>query len=156
MLVDDCISCQSVRGKLKTPGGVIYEDDYWLVDHRPAPVLVRGYLFIKLKRHCEHLAELTPDEASALGPVVRNTCRAITQVLRPSKVHVASWGEGVKHIHFHVLPRMPDMPAGNRPVQFYLGAKDLLRRLGITRVTYSEDDAAAVAVRLREELRNLT
>lgn len=40
MLVDGCISCDSGCGKLKAPGGVISEDDYWLVDHRPSPVLV--------------------------------------------------------------------------------------------------------------------
>lgn len=77
-------------------------------------------------------------------------------MLRPAKVYVASWGEEVKHIHFHVLPRVHGVPAGNRPVRLYLGARDLLTRLGITRVTYGEAAATALAVRLQEELRKVT
>ena len=40
-------------------------------------------MIIKLKRHCEHLAELTPEEAASLGPVLQSTCAALTKVLQP-------------------------------------------------------------------------
>jgi diadenosine tetraphosphate (Ap4A) HIT family hydrolase len=78
MLVEDCLSCNLLTGKLKAPGGVIYEDNYWIVEHSISPVLLRGYLIIKLKRHCEHLAELTPEESLALGTVIQKTCLAIS------------------------------------------------------------------------------
>ncbi len=51
MLVEDCLSCNLLAGKLKAPGGVIYEDNYWIVEHSLSPILLRGYLIIKLKRH---------------------------------------------------------------------------------------------------------
>ena len=59
MLIDKCLACSTLTGKLQAPGGVIYQDNYWVVEHSLSPVLLRGYLIIKLKRHCEHLAELT-------------------------------------------------------------------------------------------------
>ena len=102
MRVPGCMSCDILAGKLTTPGGVIYEDEYWQVDSVISPVYWRGFLIIKLKRHCEHLAELTPEEAGALGPVVRATCSALAEVLKPAKVYVCSFGDGVKHIHLWV------------------------------------------------------
>lgn len=34
------------------------------------PVVWCGFTIIKLRRHCEHLAQRTPQEASRLGPVL--------------------------------------------------------------------------------------
>jgi len=58
MLVPGCMSCDILAGKLTTPGGVIYENEYWHVDSVVSPVCWLGFLIIKLKRHCEHLGAL--------------------------------------------------------------------------------------------------
>jgi diadenosine tetraphosphate (Ap4A) HIT family hydrolase len=85
MLVPGCVSCDIVSGRRIEPGGVIYENEYWHVGTAiTSPVVWRGFLIIKLKRHCEHLAELTPQEAATLGPVIRSTCSALMQVLHPA------------------------------------------------------------------------
>ena len=60
-----CLACDANAGRLKAPGGVIYEDDLWRVEHALSPALLRGWLIVKPRRHVEHLAELTRDEASA-------------------------------------------------------------------------------------------
>jgi ATP adenylyltransferase len=112
MLVPGCMSCDILAGKRTSPGGVIYEDEYWHVDSVIGPVFWRGFLIVKLKRHCEHLAELTPDEASALGPIIQTACSALTELLDPAKVYVCSFGDGVKHIHFWVLPCPREMRPG--------------------------------------------
>ena len=103
------------------------------------PVLLPGYLIIKLKRHCEHLAELTSEEANALGRIIQNTCAA-SQVVKPAKIHVYSWEEQVKHIHFHVIPRSSAMPVGNLELLIYLQLKKLLNQLGL-----SNTDAAEIS-----------
>jgi hypothetical protein len=36
--------------------------------------------------------------------------RALDKVLSPAKIDVCSWGEGVTHIHWCLIPRMTDMP----------------------------------------------
>lgn len=153
MLVEDCLSCNLLAGKLKAPGGVIYEDNYWIVEHSLSPILLRGYLIIKLKRHCEHLAELTPEEAIALGTVIQKTCFAISRVINPAKIHVSSWGEQVKHIHFHVIPRTSDLPVGVLKLLIYLRRKKLLNKLGLSKWV-SEEEAAEVAAQLRQEFEN--
>ena len=134
MLVPGCMSCDILAGKRTPPDGVIYENEHWHVDSVLGPVVWRGFLIVKLKRHCEHLAELTPDEAASLGPVIQTTCRALSEVLRPAKVYVCSFGDGVTHIHFWVLPRPPEMRPGLHWVMFHLDMRTTLaRRLGIKR-----------------------
>ena len=151
MLVDKCLACSTIAGKLQAPGGVIYQDNYWVVEHSLGPVLVRGYLIIKLKRHCEHLAELTPEESRALGGIIQSTCLALSKVIKPDKIHVCSWGEEVKHIHFHVIPRTRDMPVGNLKLLIYLQWLKLLNKLGLNKWV-SDEEAATVAAKVRQEI----
>ncbi len=108
MLVDGCMACDVLSGRLTPPGGVIYADEYWMVDHQFGPVEMAGYLIIKPTRHVEHLADLTPAEAAGLGPVLQRTSAALARVLHPAKIYALSLGEGVRHVHFLVIPRPPD------------------------------------------------
>lgn len=149
--VSKCLSCDIVTGKQLEPGGVIYENAYWHVGSAVGPLVWRGFLVIKLKRHCEHLAELTPEEAAVLGPVIRTTCLALTEVLRTAKVYVCSFGDGVKHVHFWALPRPPEMHPGMHPVMFNLDMRlTLTRLLGIKKWVISDEEVSYTANKLRE------
>lgn len=151
-----CVSCDDLAGHRPEPGGVIYENAHWHVGSVVAPVVWRGFLIIKAKRHCEHLAELTPEEAASLGPVVRATCAALTELLRPAKVYVCSFGDGVKHVHFWVLPRPPDMRPGMHPVMRNLDVRlALTRLLGIKRWVVPDGEVARYAERLRDRIPSL-
>lgn len=154
MLVDGCLACSVLAGKVQAPGGVIYEDNYWVVEHSLNPVLLPGYLIIKLKRHCEHLAELTSEEASALGGIIQNTCSALSRVVKPAKIHICSWGEQVKHIHFHVIPRSSAMPVGNLKLLIYLRLKKLLNQLGLGKWV-SNAEAAEISQELKQYFKML-
>jgi len=151
-----CLSCDILAGRKTAPGGTIHEDDFWLVDSAAGPATWRGFLIIKLKRHCEQLAELTPDEAAALGPVVRITCAAVAAVLKPAKVYVCSFGDGVRHIHFWVLPRPAEMPPGMMGVMRRLTWRGRLARLGIRRWVIPDAEVARLAGEIRTELRRLS
>jgi diadenosine tetraphosphate (Ap4A) HIT family hydrolase len=150
-LIPGCISCDILTGKITAPGGVIYENEYWHVDSVVSPVYWRGFLIVKLKRHCEHLAELTSKEAESLGPVVKATCSALGDVLHPEKVYVCSFGDGIKHIHLWVLPRFPEMRPGMHWVLLNLNFRALLTlRLGIKKWVCSDEEVAEDVRRLRE------
>jgi diadenosine tetraphosphate (Ap4A) HIT family hydrolase len=154
--VPGCLSCDLLTGRRTEPGGTIYENEHWHVASIVAPVFWRGFLIVKLKRHCEQLTDLTPAEAASLGPVLQATCQALTQVLQPAKVYVCSFGDGVKHIHFWVLPRPSEMRAGMHPVIFQLDLRAFLtRRLGVKRWLISEAEVADLAGQLREEFPRL-
>jgi diadenosine tetraphosphate (Ap4A) HIT family hydrolase len=148
----NCLVCETLAGKRKTPGGVIYENEYWLVDHILPPVFVLGCLIIKLKRHCEHLAELTVDEAEALGPLLQRVSETLQKLLSAEKVHVASYGEGIKHIHFIVTPRTADLPASNIRLIHWLLWRRFWYRLGWKRIAYDQAQAFEVAAQIRSAL----
>jgi len=150
-----CLSCDFLAGRKTAPGGTIYENEFWLVDSASAPATWRGFLIIKLKRHCEQLAELTPEEAAALGPVVRLTCAAVAAVLKPAKVYVCSFGDGVRHIHFWVLPRPAEMRPGMKGVMRHLARRDGLARLGVRRWVIPDAEVARLAGEMRAEMQRL-
>jgi diadenosine tetraphosphate (Ap4A) HIT family hydrolase len=150
------MSCDILAGRRTEPGGVIYEDAYWHVGSVVSPVFWRGFLILKLRRHCEHLAELTPAEAAALGPVVQTTCLALSDVLKPAKVYVCSFGDGVKHIHLWILPRPPEMRPGMHWVMWHLDVRAFLtRRLGFKRCLVSDEEVANMAAQVRQRFDQL-
>lgn len=152
--IPGCPSCDLLTGRRTEPGGTIYENEHWHVASIVAPVYWRGFLIVKLKRHCEHIADLTPAEAASLGPVLQATSQVLARVLKPAKVYVCSFGEGVKHIHFWVLPRPPEMRAGMHPVFLHLDLRAFFtRRLGAKRWLISDEEVAELAAQLREEFR---
>lgn len=143
-----CISCRTLAGAVAPPGGVVYDTPHWAVFLRSRPLLVPGQGFIVLRRHCEDIAALTDDEAASLGVVVRQVAAAYNAVLAPERVHIGLYGEGVRHIHLHVMPRMRGMPEGNIPLTLLGQWYELLQRLGL-RHGYTDATVAEVAVALR-------
>ena len=148
-----CVSCDILSGKRQEPGGVIYENAYWHAGSVLPPVVWPGFLIVKLKRHCEHIAELTLEEASALGPVLRGASAALMEVLQPAKVYTGSFGEGTKHIHFWLLPRPHGMAAGLHAALLRLDLRHLAARLPLFRgAAMSEAQVADLAARLRSQM----
>jgi diadenosine tetraphosphate (Ap4A) HIT family hydrolase len=70
-----------------------------------------GWLVVLPRRHVIALDELTAEEAADLGPLLRDLTAALRHVLGCSKTYVALFAEaeGFEHVHFHVVPRQPDL-----------------------------------------------
>ena len=75
-----------------------------------------GWLVLKPVRHVESFAELTPEEASAFGPLTRRITMAMTEVIRPAKIYLSMYMEAANsaHLHVHLIPRMDDTPLDRR------------------------------------------
>jgi diadenosine tetraphosphate (Ap4A) HIT family hydrolase len=145
-----CTMCAEVEGRVSAPGGPIYDDGYWLVSHHTGPYTDPGELIVKLQRHCESVADLTPAEAATLGPVLQSAVAAIERVVKPERVYVASFGERVRHLHFFLLPRTSALPAGHVTSDVYRRGRSLLRGWGVVR-NPSFAERAEAAVRIRED-----
>lgn len=148
MQIDGCLSCDTLSGKFSPPGGVVYQNDYWLIVLRAKPLRLPCYPFILLKRHCEHVQELTDPEVALLGPTMKLTAQVLMAVIKPAKVHFGIYAEGVKHIHVHVFPRMPSMPAGNIPNIWINQWYQTLQSIGLKKA-YDDSVVADVAQQLR-------
>ncbi len=150
--MNECISCATVSGEFAPPGGIIYEDDYWIFALRAKPLLRAGSGFLILKRHCEDFNDLSIEELHTLSENMQRISKTYTQVLQAEKTHFALYGEGVKHIHMHIFPRTSDLPAGNIPLTYMNTWYSLLNRIGLKR-PIPDEQVAAIADKLRSALK---
>ena len=88
-----------------------YLSDDWRLAH--ASSALAGYMVLSPRRHIVALDELTAREAAALGPLLAATTAALRAVVGCEKTYVMLFAEreGWAHVHFHVVPRMRDLPA---------------------------------------------
>ena len=108
-----CLSCQSISGaKRISPGPVIFQGNFWTVDHAYPTKLV-GWLVVVLNRHVESLHELTAEEVLELNRLQSTALKCIAAELQPEKEYIACFSEQeqFKHIHFHVIAKPKDLPA---------------------------------------------
>jgi diadenosine tetraphosphate (Ap4A) HIT family hydrolase len=54
------------------------------------------------------MTDLTPPERARLMDAVFATEAALREVLAPDKINLASLGNAVPHLHWHVIPRYRD------------------------------------------------
>ena len=83
---------------------------------------------------------------SGLGPLLRSLTSALRTVTGCAKTYVALFAEaeGYAHVHFHVVPRMPDFTdeqRGPKSLHAFLGAQ------GDDAVSDGEMDRIALAIR---------
>jgi diadenosine tetraphosphate (Ap4A) HIT family hydrolase len=61
-----------------------------------------------LNRHVKEMTDLPPDERAQVLRAVFAVEATLREVLRPDKVNLASLGNQVPHLHWHVIPRFAD------------------------------------------------
>jgi diadenosine tetraphosphate (Ap4A) HIT family hydrolase len=69
-----------------------------------------------LNAHVKEMTDLSLDDRQALLQVVLATESALREVMAPDKVNLASLGNVVPHLHWHVIPRFADDPHFPNPV----------------------------------------
>jgi len=111
-----CLSCAGNAAPADLPPRErVYVGPRWRVAHAFGSSLP-GWLVVVPRRHVIALDELTAAEAADLGPLLRALTAAMRAVLGCSKTYVALFAEaeGFEHVHFHVVPRSPDLDPERR------------------------------------------
>lgn len=109
----ECLSCRSILGEKRiSPGPLIYEGTYWLVDHA-YPTSHLGWLVIVLKRHAEALHELSREEFGELAEIQYRLAQVMSRDPDIEKEYMACFSEapGFNHVHVHFVPRPKNLPA---------------------------------------------
>jgi len=125
---DDCYTCaRNAESDQAQTWEHIASDDLWRVAHAFNSALP-GWLVLMPRRHVTAIANLTDDEARALGTWQVRLSRALHEALGCQKTYVAQFAEaeGFSHVHFHIVPRPPDLPGDLRGPRIFrlLGAAD--------------------------------
>lgn len=97
----DCELC-------KEPGGeLLYRDDNYrivLVEDVRYP----GFCRVIWNAHAREMTDLSSPERAILIAAVWQVEEAVREAMQPHKVNVASLGNAVPHLHWHVIPRYQD------------------------------------------------
>ena len=98
-----CVFCQEAGGE------ILREDDYcravWAYE-TDYPGLCR----VIWDRHVREMTDLDPEQRGHLLRVVFALEKSLIEVLEPDKINLASLGNQVPHLHWHVVPRFKDDP----------------------------------------------
>lgn len=81
-----------------------------------------GWSILLLKDHAEHLADLPVDRQTNLFADVAHAAAAVRHAFAPVRINYECLGNGLPHIHWHVIPRyawdpQPGWPVWVRPVE---------------------------------------
>ena len=112
-----------------------------MICHAPAKLGPLGTLFVESKRHFLDYAEMTDDESSLLGGVMRKVYHALKIHTGAERVYQVTLMDGVPHFHSWLVPHRKDDPAKGMK---FLARDDSCR----------EEDAVALAEKLREAMRS--
>lgn len=94
--------------------GVVFEDDHLLVIEVPGAELP-GSMRVIWKTHAQEMTDLSPVERSHC---MRAVCRVedeLRKTLSPDKINLASFGNMVPHLHWHVMARWRTDPWWPQP-----------------------------------------
>ena len=86
---------------------VLWQDDRCrviLVDDADYP----GFCRVIWGEHVKEMTDLTEPERAHLMAVVFATEEILREMLQPAKINLASLGNQVPHLHWHVIPRFTD------------------------------------------------
>lgn len=67
-----------------------------------------GFLRVILHRHVRELTDLDAAERQSLMAVAFAVEEAVRETMEPDKMNLASLGNLVPHVHWHVIPRFAD------------------------------------------------
>ncbi|MCQ3930887.1 MAG: HIT family protein [Chloroflexi bacterium] len=87
----------------------IFRTPYWDVVHCNSTSLL-GWLILVQRRHIAAIEELSEAEAIELGKLIRHVSIVVTELTGCIKTYVVQFAEapGHNHVHFHIIPRMPN------------------------------------------------
>lgn len=67
-----------------------------------------GFCRVILNAHSKEMTDLPPDQRHRLMDVVFAVETAVREIAQPDKINLASLGNVVPHVHWHVIPRWLD------------------------------------------------
>lgn len=102
-LDNSCVFCKILKGR-KEENTKIYENEHIFVILDKFP-LTKGHTLVILKAHKKDITLLSDSEDKALWETVMLISRALKKAFAPEKIYLASVGERVEHVHFHLIPR---------------------------------------------------
>lgn len=101
MLKNSCPLCKT------TGEDILFSNDLYRIIAVNDPAWP-GFCRIILNRHAAEMSDLPIEDRSALMKAVCVVESALRRLMQPTKINLASLGNVVPHVHWHVIPRWSD------------------------------------------------
>lgn len=144
----NCGICLANSGERPIAGGVIWENDKWLVRHSPPPYGVAGWMTLHSQRHVGGPAHFDDAEAASFGPTLRHLEKVLEEVTGALRIYTAAMGESFPHLHAHMVPRYAQMPDDAKAWAVF----DLQRRSAAGEVTVDQAEVERIIGEYRARL----
>ena len=117
----DCELCS------RTGGELLWQDERCRVVHVAEPGYP-GFCRVIWETHVKEMTDLSDADRIHLMEVVFAVESVLRETLQPDKINLASLGNLVPHLHWHVIPRYTDDPHFPQPIwtnpQREIGTRD--------------------------------
>ena len=104
-----CELCDTVGGEL------LWQGERLRIVHVAEPGYP-GYCRVVWEAHVKEMTDLEEDDRTHLMDVVFAVESVLREQLEPVKVNLASLGNHVPHLHWHIVPRFADDPHFPNPI----------------------------------------
>lgn len=140
-LKKDCWMCTGLR----EPEYLLFFESRTSVGKLNPDQFFKGYSFVTLKWHREELYDLSDNDRKSFLEDMSRIARALSDVFQPDKMNYELLGNGMPHLHWHLVPRYVTDPFWGRPI--WSGSrrqKRLTREESIETVTRIKDELPKV------------
>ena len=132
----DCWMCTGLR----EPEHLVFFESRTSIGKLNPDQFFKGYSFVTLKWHREELYDLSDNDRKSFLEDMSRIARALSDVFHPDKLNYELLGNGIPHLHWHLVPRYVTDPFWGRPI--WSGSrrqKRLTREESIETVTRIKD-----------------
>lgn len=127
-----------------TDGGVVLWKDARCRIVLPDEPGYPGFCRVIWNSHVREMSDLGAEDQAYCLHVVLAVERALRATLTPAKINLASFGNLVPHLHWHVIPRFPDDPHFPQPAWGERLREGAARRAGADAATLGTAIAAGL------------
>ncbi|WRS27862.1 HIT family protein [Oscillospiraceae bacterium MB08-C2-2] len=113
--MEKCLYCNQdeARNALMVPICELEYSQVFLLKNQNYP----GRCVVTFKEHKEELFQLTADEQTGFMNDMAQVSKVIYDMFAPAKLNYAIYGDGVPHLHCHIVPKTKDGYCWGRPFE---------------------------------------
>jgi len=79
----------------------------------------KGRCVLSVKGHYEELHELDSKTYMGFMNELHHVCTVINELFSPDKIQIAMYGDTVRHVHFHIVPKYKQLPDWTMPFSLH-------------------------------------
>ena len=102
--------------RLHEPANLVFYESKTSIGKLNPDQYFQGYSFVTLKWHTEELYKLSDTDRKNFLEDMSQVAQVLFQTFTPDKMNYELLGNGMPHLHWHLIPRFKTDPFWGRPI----------------------------------------